>query len=521
MKKKHNNEQNQFDSKHQERFVLTIDSGTTSVRTLIINKKGEVISVSQLEFTQKFPQSGWVEHDPIEIWNAQKTTLVNAKRAHGIKSYQIEAAGITNQRETIVVWNKSNGIPIYNAIVWQDRRTSEFCDQLIKTGKAKIFQQKTGLIINPYFSGTKLKWILDHVQGARDKAKRGELLAGTIDTWLIWKLTNGKVHATDVSNASRTLLFNIHTLTWDQELLKLLDIPANILPSVKSSSDNYGNIAPEHFSQDAKGIVPITGVAGDQQAALFGQLCLEVGEIKNTYGTGCFTLVNTGQKAVNSNNKLLTTIAWKIGNQKPVYALEGSVFVAGAALQWLRDSLKLIYDAPISDYYAKLVTENDQRIYVVPSFTGLGAPYWDSNSRGAIFGLERGTRREHIVKATLEAIAYQANDLIHAMAKDLKHPITTLKVDGGASNSDYLMQFQADISNTKVYRPKNTETTAMGAAYLAGLHVKFWKSIDELKKINQIEHEFKPNMAASQVKMLIKGWNEAVKRTLNWTKMIV
>ncbi|WP_127943062.1 glycerol kinase GlpK [Mycoplasma sp. ATU-Cv-703] len=503
-------------------YVLTLDAGTTSVRSLISDKKGKVIAVSQLEFTQYFPHSGWVEHDPIEIWNAQKTTMVNAKRQHGLKSTQLIACGITNQRETIVVWNKKTGLPIYNAIVWQDRRTSDFCDKLIKSGKASLFQRKTGLIINPYFSGTKLKWILDNVSGARQKAQKGEILAGTIDTWLIWMLTNGRVHATDVSNASRTLLFNIHTLQWDQELCKVLNIPIQILPEVKSSSDFYGTIEPTHFSQAAIGEVPITGVCGDQQSALFGQLCTQVGQVKNTYGTGCFTLVNTGNKAVTSRNKLLTTIAWKIGKQKTVYALEGSVFVAGAALQWLRDGLRMIYDAPISNYYAQLADskESDQRIYFVPSFTGLGAPYWDSNSRGAIFGLERGTKREHIVRAALESIAYQSNDLLKAMAKDLKHPIKLLKVDGGAAKSDFLMQFQADISGLEVVRPQNTESTAMGAAFLAGLHVGFWNSVEELQKLVKVDRHFIPELNSQKTKLLIKGWDEAVKRTLNWTSSI-
>ncbi len=502
----------------KKEYILTIDSGTTSVRSVITNYAGDIVGIKQLEFLQYFPKSGWVEHDPIEIWSAQQTTMLNVKQKYNIRSEQIAAAGITNQRETIVVWSKQSGRPIYNAIVWQDRRTSDFCDQLISEKKDKIFQQKTGLIINPYFSGTKLKWILDNVEGARKRAQNGDILAGTIDTWLMWKLTNGKVHATDVSNASRTMLFNIHTLEWDEELLKILDIPRNILPEVKSSSDYYGLIEPEHLGSKSPAQVKITGVAGDQQSALFGQLCLNVGEVKNTYGTGCFALVNTGQKPVKSNNRLLTTIAWKIGNEKPVYALEGSVFVGGSALQWLRDSLKLIYDTPISNYYVSLVKESDQRIYMVPSFTGLGAPYWDSNSRGAIFGLERGTKREHIVKATLEAIAYQSNDLIKAMAKDLGKPIKILRVDGGVSQSDYLMQFQASISQLELTRPKNIETTAMGAAYFAGLHVGFWKSVDELQKISQLDKNFKPQLDKKSVDILIKGWNEAVKRTLNWTK---
>lgn len=500
------------------RYILTLDSGTTSVRSLLVDKKGDVVGVQQLEFPQYFPQSGWVEHDAIEIWSAQQTTMLNVKQNHNVRSEEIMGAGITNQRETIVVWSKYSGRPIYRAIVWQDRRTSEYCDWLIKQGHEQTFKDKTGLIINPYFSGTKLKWILDNVKGARDRANRGELLAGTIDTWIMWKLSNGKIHATDVSNASRTMLFNIHTLQWDQELLKILDIPENILPKVKSSSDYYGLIAPEYLGSKSPAQVKITGVAGDQQAALFGQLCLNVGDVKNTYGTGCFTLVNTGQEAVSSANRLLTTIAWKIGQEKPFYALEGSVFVGGAALQWLRDGLRLIYDAPISNYYVDLVKNSDQRVYVVPSFTGLGAPYWDSNSRGAIFGLERGTRSEHIVKATLESIAYQSHDLIKAMAKDLKKPIKVLKVDGGASKSDYLMQFQASISNLEVVRPKNIETTAMGAAYLAGLEAKMWKSVDELKAINKIDRLFEPEFSKQRVDVLIQGWNEAVKRTLNWTK---
>lgn len=503
-----------------ERYILTLDSGTTSVRSLVTNNKGDVIGVQQLEFPQYFPQSGWVEHDANEIWSAQQATMLTVKQTHNIRSEQIMGTGITNQRETIVVWSKATGRPIYHAIVWQDRRTSEFCEQLSKKGLGRVFQQKTGLIINPYFSGTKLKWILDHVPGARERASRGELLAGTIDTWLIWKLTNGKIHATDVSNASRTLLFNIHTLEWDEELLRILDIPRNILPVVKSSSDDYGLIAPEHLGSKSPAQVRITGVAGDQQSALFGQLCLNVGDVKNTYGTGCFTLVNTGHKPVKSNNRLLTTVAWKLGKDKPVYALEGSVFVAGAALQWLRDGLKLIYDTPISNYYVNLVKDDDQRVYMVPSFTGLGAPYWDSNSRGAIFGLERGTKTEHIVKATLEAIAYQSNDLIKAMAKDLGKSIKVLKVDGGASKSDYLMQFQASISHLEVVRPKNTETTAMGAAYLAGLYVGFWKSVGELQKINQVDKKFTPQLERKHVEILIRGWDEAVKRTLNWTKTV-
>lgn len=501
------------------KFVITLDSGTTSCRSLVVNKKGEIIAVSQSEFNQYFPKSGWVEHDPLEIWNTQLSTMQSAKLKANIKSNDIAALGITNQRETVVLWDKETGLPVYNAIVWQDRRTADYCDELIKQGHEKMIVEKTGLILNPYFSGTKIRWILQNIDTAREKLQQGKLLAGTIDTWLIWKLTGGKVHATDVSNASRTLLFNIHTLEWDQKILDLMGIPKEILPEVKSSSDEYGIVEPQFWSTRATGQVPITGVAGDQQSALFGQLCVEPGMIKNTYGTGCFTLVNTGTQAIKSENKLLTTIAWKLGKDKVVYALEGSVFVAGAAIKWLRDGLRLIYDADEVDYYSKRV-QDDQHVYLVPSFTGLGAPYWDSYSRGAIFGLERGTKREHIVKATVESIAYQSNDLIMAMAKDIKRPIVSLNVDGGAANSNYLMQFQASISNLAVRRPKVLETTALGAAYLAGLHVGFWSDIDELKKIAKLDKEFQPELDQTCREKLIKGWNVSVKKTLNWVKDI-
>ncbi|OYD26560.1 glycerol kinase [Mycoplasma testudineum] len=505
----------------KDKYIITLDSGTTSCRTLVVDQKGEIKAVAQHEFTQYFPRSGWVEHDALEIWNIQLSTMQEAKNAADIKSDNVAALGITNQRETIVLWDKETGNPVHNAIVWQDRRTSEYCDELIAAGHSEMIRSKTGLIINPYFSGTKLRWILKNSEKAQKKLKEGKLLAGTIDSWLIYKLTGGKVHATDVSNASRTMLFNIHTLEWDKEILDLLEIPMEILPKVYSSSDskNYGTVLPSLWSNRAKGVVPITGVAGDQQSALFGQLGTEIGMVKNTYGTGCFTLVNTGTKAVESKNKLLTTIAWKLGNEKTVYALEGSVFVAGAAIQWLRDALRLMYRSEESDFFANLVND-DQRVYIVPSFTGLGAPYWDSYSRGAIFGLERGTKREHIIKATLESIAYQSNDLIAAMAKDLGHPISTIKVDGGASKSNYLMQFQSSISKLAVVRPVNTETTAMGASYLAGLAVGYWKSLDEIKKIVKVDKEFKPQINDKEIKTLIKGWNEAVKRTLNWTKDI-
>ncbi|TDV24391.1 glycerol kinase [Mycoplasmopsis mustelae] len=503
----------------KDKYIITLDSGTTSCRSLVVDHDGNIKSSNQHEFTQYFPKSGWVEHDALEIWNTQLTTMQSAKNQAKLKSEDIAAVGITNQRETIVLWDKETGIPVYNAIVWQDRRTAEYCEELISQGYADMFQKKTGLIVNPYFSGTKIRWILKNVVEAEKKLKQGKLLAGTIDTWLIWKLTDGKVHATDVSNASRTLLFNIHTLQWDQEILDLLEIPKEILPEVRSSSGHFGFVAPYNWSNTAKGKVPITGVAGDQQSALFGQLCTEVGMVKNTYGTGCFTLVNTGNTAIESKNKLLTTIAWKLGDEKVVYALEGSVFVAGAAIQWLRDSIRLLYNAAESDFFASLVND-DQRVYVVPSFTGLGAPYWDSYSRGAIFGLERGTKREHIIKATLDSIAYQSNDLISAMQKDLGKPIVALKVDGGASKSNHLMQFQSSISQLEVVRPANIETTAMGASYLAGLAVGYWKDLNELKQIVKVDRVFQPLLTQQEISKLLKGWKTAVLKTLNWTKDI-
>ena len=506
-----------------EKYILTIDSGTTSCRSLIVNKKGDVVSTSQVEFTQFFPKSGWVEHDPLEIWNAQLSTIQSVKNKSNIKSTNIAAIGITNQRETIVVWDKASGLPLYNAIVWQDGRTKEYCDELIAGGYSDFFSDKTGLIINPYFSGTKLKWILENVPAAKEALSRGDLLAGTIDTWLLWKLTKGKSFLTDVSNASRTLLFNINTLDWDQEILDLLKIPKSILPKVQASSSFFGDMTPEFFSINAKGIVPITGMIGDQQSSLFGQLCIEPGMVKNTYGTGCFVLINTGDKPIKSKNRLLTTIAWQIEGEKTQYALEGSVFIAGASITWLKNGLKLIYDSSETDFYADLVEKikkDNQRIYVVPSFTGLGAPYWDSNSRGAIFGLERGTKREHIVKATLESIAYQANDLIKSMSSDINKKIEVMKVDGGVSNSNYLLDFQSSLSDVKIVKSQNIETTAMGAAYMAGLQIKYWKNIDEIKKIAIIDKEYKSQITNEERKTLIKGWDEAVKRTFNWTKDI-
>ena len=501
----------------KDKYIITLDSGTTSCRSIVVNKKGQIVGISQTEFTQYFPQSGWVEHDALEIWNTQLSTMQSVKNKAKIKSNDIAAVGITNQRETVVLWDKETGLPVYNAIVWQDRRTSEYCEELISKGYEKMIHEKTGLILNPYFSATKIRWILKNCDDAKRKLKEKRLLAGTIDTWLIWKLTQGKVHATDVSNASRTLLFNINTLDWDQEILDLFEIPREILPEVKSSSDDFGTIFPQHWSSNATGVVPITGVIGDQQSALFGQLCIKEGMVKNTYGTGCFTLVNTGNKPIKSKNKLLTTIAWKIKNEPVQYALEGSVFIAGAAIKWLRDSLRMIYESSEVDYYCS-ITKDDQSVYVVPSFTGLGAPYWDSYSRGAIFGLERGTKREHIVKATVEAIAYQSNDLISAMENDMGKKIALLRVDGGAANSNYLMQFQSSISNVKIERPEIIETTALGATYMAGLYVGYWKNIKEIEKNNKINKVFEPNIDKKTREKLIKGWDLSIKKTLNWTK---
>ncbi|WP_425379693.1 glycerol kinase GlpK [Spiroplasma endosymbiont of Stenodema calcarata] len=453
-----------------------------------------------------------------EIWNSQRTTLVQSVNKAKIKADDIIGIGITNQRETVVMWDKRSGLPIYNAIVWQDRRTAKYCDELIAEGKSELIQTKTGLVINPYFSATKIKWILENVKEAKQLAKDNNLLFGTIDTWLIYRLTGGKTHVTDATNASRTMLFNIHTKEWDDELLTLLNIPKGILPAVKSSSEIYGHTFPGLLSKDTDIQIPIASAIGDQQAALFGQLCLEPGEVKNTYGTGCFILMNTGQTPIKSNNGLLTTIALDYKGVT-TYALEGSVFVAGTAVQWLRDQIKIIYHASETDWYTKLV-KDDQQVYVVPSFTGLGSPYWDSYSRGAIFGLERGTKREHLVKATLESLAYQAYDVIVAMAEDLKKPIKRIKVDGDASRNEYLMQFQADITQVEVVRPKSIETTAMGAAFLAGLAVNFWTSRDEIKQILTVDKTYKAKLDQAIVQKLLKGWKVAISRTLNWLKDI-
>ncbi len=489
---------------------MALDAGTTSCRCVLFDKNGEICAVSQKEFKQIFPKAGWVEHDANEIWSTQIGVAVEAMMTVGASAKDVAAIGITNQRETTVVWDSETGQPIYNAIVWQCRRTSEFCDSLRKRKLADFFQKRTGLVVDAYFSATKLKWILDNVYGARAKAKAGKLLFGTIETWLIWKLTKGKVHVTDYSNASRTMMFNIKTLKWDNEILDMLDIPAQMLPEVRESSCIYGETDAQFFGEPIK----IAGAAGDQQAALFGQTCFKAGDAKNTYGTGCFMLLNTGDKVVYSKNGLVTTIAWGIDG-KVSYALEGSIFVAGAAVQWLRDGLKLIDDSVDTEYLATKVSDTNG-CYVVPAFTGLGAPHWDQYARGTILGLTRGVNKYHIVRATLESIAFQANDVIDAMRSDSKMKINALKVDGGASANNFLMQFQSDISDVPVVRPHCLESTALGAAYLAGLAVKFWKNKTELLKKNKVGATFKPEMSKSDRFEKIKNWTKAVGRSKDW-----
>ena len=490
------------------KYILSFDQGTTSSRAILFDHQGQIHATSQKEFTQIFPKPGWVEHDPLEIWSTQMGVATEAISLKGLSVDDIAAIGITNQRETTVVWNKTTGQPIYNAIVWQDRRTAEFCDQLKSQGHQETIQQKTGLVIDAYFSGSKIKWILDHVDGARDLANKGELIFGTIDTWLVWKLTNGKVHVTDATNASRTMLFNIHTLEWDTELLKLLDVPASMLPQVKSSSEVYGHTT-QLFAHHE---IPIAGIAGDQQSALFGQMCTAPGMVKNTYGTGCFMLMHTGEKAVRSKNNLLTTIALQI-NGHTFYALEGSVFIGGAVVQWLRDGLHLIRNSSEVEALANQVTQTDG-VYVVPAFAGLGAPYWNPHARGSIVGITRGTSSAHIARAALESIAFQSYDLLKAMEADAGIPIAELRVDGGATNNNLLMQFQSDIVNTKVIRPTMVETTALGAAYLAGLAVGFWKDIEELRSKWQVDKTFLPAATTEDRAQWILGWERAVKATL-------
>ena len=489
------------------KYIMSLDLGTTSCRSILFDKNGQICSVAQKEFTQYFPEPGWVEHDAEEIWATQKGLMFEALEKLGVEMSDVAGIGITNQRETTVVWDKHTGRPVCKAIVWQCRRTAEYCDELKAQGLADMFRDKTGLVLDAYFSGTKLKWILDNVPNARERAEAGELLFGTIDTWIIWKLTHGKVHVTDYSNASRTMLFNIHTLEWDDEILKILDIPRQMLPEVKASSCVYGHTEARIFGEE----VPIAGAAGDQQCALFGQACFAPGEAKNTYGTGGFMLMNTGEKPVASKNGLVTTIAWGVDG-KVEYALEGSIFVAGAAIQWLRDQLGLIRDSAESEVLAKAVPDTNG-CYMVPAFVGLGAPHWDQYARGAIVGLTRGTNRNHIVRATLESLAYQVTDVLKAMEEDSGIKLGTLAVDGGACANDFLMQFQADIINTVVARPKTIETTAMGAAYLAGLAVGYWQSKEEIKANHVIAKEFAPDMEEDYREKLLDGWKKAVKST--------
>lgn len=488
-----------------DKYIMALDLGTTSCRCIIFDKNGRICSAAQKEFTQYFPQPGWVEHDAEEIWATQTGLMYEAMSKIDITINEIAGIGITNQRETTVLWDKETGRPVHKAIVWQCRRTAGYCDELKKLGMAEFFRSKTGLVLDAYFSATKLRWLLDNAAGARERAEKGELLFGTVDSWIIWKLTGGKVHVTDYSNASRTMLFNIHTLKWDEEILRVLKIPQQILPEVKPSSHVYGYTDSKLFGRE----VPIAGAGGDQQCALFGQTCFERGEVKNTYGTGGFMLMNTGTAPVNSHNGLVSTIAWGV-DDKVEYALEGSIFVAGAAVQWLRDELGLIRDATESEVLAKSVPDANG-CYVVPAFVGLGAPYWDQYARGAIVGLTRGVNRNHIVRATLESIAYQVNDVLMAMQEDSGMPITSLRVDGGACDNDFLMQFQADILNTSVVRPYCIETTAMGAAYLAGLAVGYWRSKEEILANHVIAAEFKPQMGQAKRESLLQGWHNAVK----------
>ena len=496
------------------KYIMALDSGTTSNRCILFNEHGEMCSVAQKEFTQYFPHPGWVEHDANEIWQTQLSVAREAMQKVGAKAENIAAIGITNQRETVIVWDRATGQPICPAIVWQCRRTADFAEEMKGKypGIVELFQKKTGLKFDPYFSGTKIRWILDNVEGARTRAEKGELCFGTVDTWLIFKLTKGRVHVTDYSNASRTLLYNINTLEWDEELCRILEIPMSMLPEVKPSSYIYGETDPEFFG----GKIMISGAAGDQQSALFGQTCFNEGDAKNTYGTGCFMLMNTGEKPVFSKNDLLTTIAWGLDG-KVIYALEGSVYVAGAAIQWLRDELKTIDSAPDSEYFATRVPDTNG-CYVVPAFTGLGAPYWDPYARGAIVGLTRGVNKYHIIRATLESLAFQTYDVLHAMELDSGKRLTTLKVDGGASKNNFLMQFQADINNSTVQRPSCVETTAMGAAYLAGLAVGYWKNKEDVIKNWSVDREFEPAITDEKRHKELAGWHKAINSTLGWAK---
>ena len=495
-----------------KKYIMALDAGTTSNRCILFDKNGNICSVAQKEFTQYFPKPGWVEHDADEIWSTQLGVAVEAMSKIGADASEIAALGITNQRETAIVWDKETGVPIYHAIVWQCRRTAEYCDELKAKGLTEKFREKTGLVIDAYFSGTKIKWILDHVEGAREKAEAGQLLFGTVETWLIWKLTKGVAHVTDYSNASRTMLFNINTLQWDEEILEELGIPSCMLPKVVESSSVYGMTDPSFFG----GEIPIAGAAGDQQAALFGQTCFGCGEVKNTYGTGGFLLMNTGNKPVYSNNGLVTTIAWGL-NGEVTYALEGSIFVAGAAIQWLRDEMYLIDSAPDTEWIAGRVKDTNG-CYVVPAFTGLGAPHWDQYARGCIVGITRGVNKYHIVRATLESLAYQTNDVIKAMEADSGMKLAGLKVDGGASANNFLMQYQSDVIQERVLRPSCIETTAMGAAYLAGLAVGYWENLEDVKNNWHTDRIFTPMMKKEECERRIKGWNKAVRYSFDWAK---
>ena len=491
-----------------EKFILSLDQGTSSSRAIVFDHKGQIRSVAQREFTQYFPKSGWVEHNPHEIWSSQASVIAEAITSIDINGLDIAAIGITNQRETTIVWDSETEEPIYNAIVWQDRRTSEYCDELKAAGHTEFIRSRTGLIIDAYFSATKIKWILDNVPGARERAEKGKLMFGTVDTWLIWRLTRGEVHVTDVSNASRTMLFNIHTLQWDEELLRLFDIPLSMMPEVRSSSEVYGHTKSTIFAHK----VPIAGIAGDQQAALFGQRCVEPGAVKNTYGTGCFLLMNSGEKPIDSKNNLLTTVAWKIGD-KVNYALEGSIFVGGSVVQWLRDGLGIIRSSSEVEALAASVPDT-AGVYFVPALTGLAAPYWDQYARGSISGISRGTTAAHIARAALEGIAYQTLDIVDAMQRDSGIELCELKVDGGAARNNLLMQFQSDLLDTRVIRPQVTETTALGAAYLAGLAVGYWDSIDDIKQQWQAEHVFEPTEERDSIAKAVEGWHDAVRRVL-------
>ncbi|MBS4210287.1 glycerol kinase GlpK [Bacillus sp. FJAT-50079] len=492
-----------------EQFILALDQGTTSSRAILFNQKGEIYHTCQREFPQYFPQPGWVEHNANEIWSSVLAVIAGVLSEKNIKPEQVTGIGITNQRETAVVWDKHTGVPIYNAIVWQSRQTAAICEELKEKGYNDLFREKTGLLIDAYFSGTKVKWILDHVEGAREKAEKGDLLFGTIDTWLIWKLSGGKAHVTDYTNASRTLMYNIYDLQWDEELIDILGVPASMLPEVRPSSEVYAHTVDYHFFGHS---APIAGIAGDQQAALFGQACFESGMAKNTYGTGCFMLMNTGEKAVKSDHGLLTTIAWGLDG-KVEYALEGSIFVAGSAIQWLRDGLRMFTNSADSEAYATRVTSSDG-VYVVPAFVGLGTPYWDSDVRGAVFGLTRGTSKEHFIRATLESLAYQTKDVLASMEADSGISVKTLRVDGGAVKNDFLMQFQSDLLHVPVERPVINETTALGAAYLAGLATGFWKDKSEIMKQWDLDRSFHPEMAEEKRTQLYSGWKKAVKAAM-------